>query len=213
MSIEPTSPTRAQKPAMTTTLPSATHVRTPSNSQFNTVPASKTSGSPGAADVSFTEEFGYGIGHRKLSQRQTANTKGYPNDSTTRRPTVTNSNSSIASTARRSISAAASNAPSRYTITNTEPDLPEEQLPNKMSASVVPPTRTTSTGTLHRMPIAEEEKRVYESAKSRVEKTQGVLASVSTIKFGPFPVSILTEWGFAVCPSCPCHLFATFGTC
>jgi len=198
---------------MTTTLPSATHVRTPSNSQFNTVPASKTSGSPGTTDVSFTEEFGYGIGHRKLSQRQTTSTKGYPNDSTTRRPTITSSNSSIASTARRSISAVASNAPSRYAITNAEPDLPEEQPPNKISANVVPPTRTTSTGTLPRMPAAEEEKRVYESVKSRVEKAQGAPAPVSATKFGPFPASILTEWMFAVYPSSPCHHFATFRTC
>jgi len=63
------------------------------------------------------------------------------------------------------------------------------------------------------MPTAEEEKRVYESAKLRVEKAQGVLAPVSAIKFGSFPISVLTEWGFAVCPFCPCHLFATFRTC
>lgn len=173
MSVEPTTPTRTQQPATTTTLPSAAHGRTPSTGQFNTVPASNASGRPGTADASVVpDEFGYGVGYGKPSQRQ--DKKGYQNDITTARPT-TASSTNAASTARRPNSARASNATNRFTITNAEPELPEDQLPSKVPANAIAPARSTSTGQPQRVwPTAEEEKRAYELARSRVEHTQGV---------------------------------------
>ncbi|KAJ3570833.1 hypothetical protein NP233_g4145 [Leucocoprinus birnbaumii] len=174
MSVEPSSPTRSQQPATTTTLPTTTHGRTPSTSQFNTVPTSSASGRPGTADASnVPDEFGYGAGYGKTSQRDT---KGYQNDTTTARPTTANS-ATATSTARRPNSARASNAANRFTITNAEPEVPEEHIPTKVSAANSgAPSRNISTGQPKVWPTAEEEKRAYEMAKSRVEQIQGVAA-------------------------------------
>jgi hypothetical protein len=183
MSVELTSPQRSQlqQPPQTTPLPSATHGRAPSAGQnrSNTV----------AAETTITNtEFGYGAGYGKGAKTGT-DTKSYQNDITlSGKPgTVTSTINSSNPTERRPASGKASNPTHRFTITNAEPEFPEDQLPAKspIPKTVASPARTTSIQkqqvqkqTQSRWPSAVDEKKAYELAKSKVEQ-QGVPAPVS----------------------------------
>lgn len=183
MSIEPTNPPRSQQPAVASTLPSSSHGRTPSANQFSSLPASNVSGRPTTAGTtnSVIDELGYGVGYGKAdTHRQNWESKALLEDPVTSRPTASSPTSNTTTPGRRPNSARSTNPTNRFTITNAEPEIPEETTIRKTSFGATSARNVTSPQQpQQRWPTAIDEKRAYELARSKVEKVQGVAAAVS----------------------------------
>ncbi|KAF9442689.1 hypothetical protein P691DRAFT_779267 [Macrolepiota fuliginosa MF-IS2] len=188
MSVEPTSP-RPQQAPVTSTLPPSSHVRTPSTNpnQFNSLPAITPAGRPGTAG-SIVDEFGYGVGYGKSNTYQP---KSNQDDSTISRPHTANSVTQSATTApgRRPNSARATNPANRFTITNAEPEIPEELPVRNTSLTATTPARN---GASPHQPqkqwlTAEEEKKAYELARSKVERAHDAVPATVIVPVSPPP--------------------------
>lgn len=197
MSIEPTSP-RLQSPVLST-MPSASQIRSPT-SQYSSLPTSGQQRPGTAGSAQTPDEFGYGAGYGKpagAGARHTIDTKLKDEEaSIATRPSI----GSIATTqqspptARRPNSARATNPANRFTITNAEPEIPEESSIGHVSGSPGRHVGSTTPSQQQQQTkpwmTAEEEKRAYETARSRVEKVQGVTVAVSFFTFLSFSLSL-----------------------
>lgn len=210
MSIEPTSP-RLQSPVLST-MPSASQIRSPT-SQFSSLPTSGQQRPGTAGSAQTPDEFGYGAGYGKpagagAGARHTIDTKLKDEEaSIATRPSVTGSIATTQQslpTARRPNSARATNPANRFTITNAEPEIPEESSIGHVSGSPGRPVGNTTPSQQQQQQqtkpwmTAEEEKRAYETARSRVEKVQGVTVAVSFFTFLTFSLSLSLLWGVFV---------------
>jgi hypothetical protein len=83
---------------------------------------------------------------------------------------------------KRTSSARSVNQANRFTITNVaDSEIPEEGSVVSLATNPVPPRSPAPTP--KRWPTAEEEKRAYESARTKVAKLQGTAAAVSAVLY------------------------------
>lgn len=196
ISVEPASPQKTMAPTIpSNALPPSSHARSPSGgdaSQYNTAQTSIMSAYPATA-TTINDEFGYGVGvgygNKSASPYNSTFDSRITQDSNTITNTITKSPSaSMINTTnnppgagKRTSSARSVNPTNRFTITNVaDSEIPEESV-TSLTANTTPPR--TPAATAKRWPTAEEEKRAYESARTKVVKLQGTAAAVSALFF------------------------------
>lgn len=105
----------------------------------------------------------------------------------TRSPTVNSVTPSTTVPTRRPNSARAANATNRFTITNAEPEIPEEFSGTGADHATVSGRNNGAPSQPQQQQglwmSAEQEKKAFEIARERVARVQGVAAAVSPTSF------------------------------